>query len=119
MKAWYLYIVAGILLIAGIGLITIKHLGPAPEVNCVAEGQPTSGFAIEKDGKECRLSSEDFEKYWNWDTRSALPARWAGLGLAAVAIGTAVTGGVMQARQSKRRRAATQAGHFPGGYPHP
>lgn len=119
MKPWYLYIAAAVLLIAGIGLITVKHLGPAPEVSCVAEGQPTSGFAIEKDGKECRLSSEDFQKYWEWDTRSALPARWAGLGLAVVAIGTAVTGGVMQAKQNKRRRQGTQTGQLPGGYTQP
>ena len=75
MKLWHLHVVAALLLVIGIGLISVRQLGPAPEVTCLAEGQPTSGFAIERDGKECRLSTEDFNKYWNWQQRSALPLR--------------------------------------------
>ncbi|MDO5066729.1 MAG: hypothetical protein Q4D96_05585 [Propionibacteriaceae bacterium] len=113
MKTWYLYILAAVLFVGGMGLITIKHLGPEPEVTCVEEGQPTSGFSIEKDGKDCPLSYEDFQKVWDWDNNSALPARWAGLGLCAVGIGTAITAGVMQARARKRRRDG-QSAHQPG-----
>ncbi|MDO5082103.1 hypothetical protein EII34_03220 [Arachnia propionica] len=104
MKPWHLHLVAAVLLVVGIGLISVRQLGPAPEVTCLEEGQPTSGFSLERDGKPCPLSVEDFNRYWHWQNKSALPLRWVGLGLAAVAIGTAVTAGVKQVRSRRRMR---------------
>ena len=108
MKAWHLYLTAAVLFVIGVCLIMVRHLGPAPEVTCVEDGKPTSGFSVTIDGKDCPLSSEDFQKYWDWDKKSALPVRWAGLGVVALSLGTVIGAVVMQAKARKRRRQAPQ-----------
>lgn len=114
MKPWHLYVAALVLFIAGACMIAVPHIGPPPEVTCVEEGQPTSGFAIERDGQECPLSTEDFLKYWEWETNSARPVRLAGLGVDVISIGTAIAGVVVQVKRRKRRRLAARA-QAPGG----
>ena len=106
MKPLYWFLAALVLFAAGVGLILVPHLGSPPSYTCVEEGNPTSGFAIEVDGKECPLSAEDFRAYWDYEHNSAVPVHWAGLGLCAVSIGLTVTGVVSAVRRRRRRRAA-------------
>ena len=85
-------------------MMSVPHLGPEPEYTCLEEGQPSSGFSIEVDGRECALSSSDFEAYWEYEHKSARPVRIAGLGVAVLGIGTFVTGIVVGVRRRKKAR---------------
>ena len=109
MKPLYWFLAAIILFAAGVGLFFVRHLGDPPSYTCVEEGNPTSGFAIEVDGKECPLSAEDFQAIWDYEHNSAVPVHWAGLGLCVVSIGLTVTGTVSAVRRRRRRRAAPPA----------
>lgn len=106
MKPLYWFLAALVLFAAGAGLISVQHLGPAPDVTCLEEGQPSSGFSVEVNGEECRLNSEDFEAVWDYENNSARPVRLAGLGLVVVSIGLVVTGTVSAVRRWSRRRRA-------------
>ena len=106
MKPLYWFLAALVLFAAGAGLISVQHLGPAPDVTCLEEGQPSSGFSVEVNGEECRLNSEDFEAVWDYENNSARPVRLAGLGLVVVSIGFVVTGTVSAVRRRSRRRRA-------------
>ena len=104
MKPLYWFLAALVLFAAGAGLISVQHLGPAPDVTCLEEGQPSSGFSVEVNGEECLLSVEDFQAVWDYEHNSARPVRLAGLGLVVVSIGFAVTGTVSAVRRRNRRR---------------
>lgn len=104
MKSWYLYIAAAVLLVAGIALIAVPHIGDEPSYTCVEEGMPTSGFAIEVDGRDCALSQEDFDAYWDYE-HSALPLHRAGLGVAVLGLGTGVAGIVVGHHARRRAKA--------------
>ena len=106
MKPLYWFLAALVLFAAGAGLISVRHLGPAPDVTCLEEGQPSSGFSVEVNGEECLLSVEDFQAVWDYEHNSARPVRLAGLGLVVVSIGLAVTGTVSAVRRRSRRRRA-------------
>jgi len=108
MKPLYWFLAAIILFAAGVGLFFVRHLGDPPSYTCVEEGNPTSGFAIEVDGKQCPLSVEDFQAYWDYD-HSAVPVHRVGFGLCVVSIGLTVTGTVSAIRRRRRRRAALPA----------
>lgn len=116
MEPLYWFLAAIVCLGAGVGLISVRHFGPEPQVTCVEEGKPTSGFSVEKDGKECPLSSEDFEAVWDYEYKSALPVRRAGAVVFLVGLGLGVTGIVSAVR---RRRRAKRLAAVPGypGYP--
>ena len=102
----YWFLAALVLFAAGAGLISVQHLGPAPDVTCLEEGQPSSGFSVEVNGEKCLLSVEDFEAVWDYENNSARPVRLAGLGLVVVSIGFVVTGTVSAVRRRSRRRRA-------------
>ena len=106
MKPLYWFLAALVLFAAGAGLISVQHLGPAPDVTCLEEGQPSSGFSVEVNGEECRLNNEDFQAVWDYENKSAVPLHIAGLGLAVVSIGFVVTGTVSAVRRRSRRRRA-------------
>ena len=42
MKPKYLHLIALVLLLVGVGLIMVRHIGDPPQVTCVEKG-PTSG----------------------------------------------------------------------------
>ena len=106
MKPLYWFLAALVLFAAGARLISVQHLGPAPDVTCLEEGQPSSGFSVEVNGEKCLLSVEDFEAVWDYENNSARPVRLAGLGLVVVSIGFVVTGTVSAVRRRSRRRRA-------------
>ena len=110
-KPWILYVTALLLFAAGAGMIAVPHIGPEPEVTCQPANGQTSGFAIEKDGQECPLSPEDFDRIWEWENESAVPLHIAGLITAVVAIGVGITAVVVTVR---RRRARKSAAALPG-----
>lgn len=105
MRPRYWFLISIVLLVVGVGLILVPRFGPEPDVSCVEEGKSTSGYAIQIDGKECRLSTEDFQKVWHYEYKSALPIRRTGLGVFVVGLGCGVTGIVTTLR---RKRAATR-----------
>ncbi len=86
----------------------MRHLGPEPEYTCLEEGQASSGFVITVDGKDCRLSPQDVEAWWDYEHKSALPARRAGLGVFVAGLGTGIAGIVLTVRRRKASRAAAQ-----------
>ncbi|VEG29877.1 hypothetical protein [Actinomyces howellii] len=109
MRPLYWFLLSLALLVGGVGMMLVPHVGPEPSYTCVEEGQPSSGFAIEIDGQECLLSPGDFQAYWHYERESALPVRRAGLGLFVVGLGLGVTGIVSAARRSRRSASAAPA----------
>lgn len=107
MKSKILIIIGILLLIGGLSTTLIKHIGPEPEITCVAEGQPSSGFAIVKDGKDCPLSQEDFEEWWEYD-QSAVPVKRIGLAAAVLGLGLGITGIVLARKESKGKNNTSQ-----------
>lgn len=97
------------LLIIGIVLVLVGGLavgfgdtkGEPPQLECVEEGMPSSGF-IDYDQDDCPVSMESWNEYSQWRTQPQ-PIRVAGLltGLAGVglAIGVGVTALVQQNRK--------------------
>ncbi len=111
-----LLIISGILLlIAGVafGIGEIKTTAK-PVAECVPEGQPTSGFMIEKeDGTECKVSSKyvkDLRAY-EWPPHKR-PMRFVTAGAVLAAIILSITSLVMflvSKRKAKKAQATKQA----------
>ncbi len=110
-----LLVISGALLLVGIALFVLPTPGE-PSLDCVAEGQPSSGFA-DADQGDCPISIESYDAYREW----ASGPRWdniAGLVLVLGAIGTGVAALVV-ARKDERRAAASPAGPPPDPQPDP
>lgn len=97
MKPLHWFAIAGVLLVLAIGLFIMPTPGE-PELECVPEGSPSSGWVDEESG--CPISMESYERHAEWDSK----AKWdniAGLVLVLGSLGAAGAGFVSMRRQRR------------------
>lgn len=85
-----LFLIAALLICAGaISIVFIDSRGAEPELVCVDEGMPYSGFS-DPEQDDCGVSDESYELWSAWDAQGN---RGLGVGIVLVAAGV-IAGGV-------------------------
>lgn len=97
-------LIVAIVLILGGGLAMAfgDTRGEEPQLECIPEGEPSSGF-VDHDQGGCPVSVESWNEYSEWRTQPQ-PVKIAGLFAGVVGVGLAVGVGVTAVVQKSRKR---------------
>ena len=89
MKKNQLFALAGVLVVLAVALFLLPTPGE-PDLVCVANNAPSSGF-VNEDKVDCPISTESFNEHTDWESKPKLD-NIAGLVLIIGAIGAAGVG---------------------------